>query len=36
MITLLRDYDGKRVIAEDSLFVQIKSESATEVTYEGD
>ncbi|MEJ5126528.1 hypothetical protein WH367_10765 [Comamonas sp. MYb21] len=36
VVTLLRDYDGKRVIAEDSLFVQIKSESVTEVVYEGD
>ena len=36
VVTLLRDYDGKRVIAEDSLFVQIKSESVEEVVYEGD
>lgn len=36
VVTLLRDYDGKRVIAEDSFFVQIKSESIEEVIYEGD
>lgn len=35
VVTLLRDYDGKRVIAEDSFFVQIKSERVTEVVYEG-
>lgn len=36
VVTLLRDYDGKRVIAEDSFFLQIKSESVGEVTYEDD
>lgn len=36
VVTLLRKYDKTRLIAEDSFFVQIKSESVSDVTYEGD
>lgn len=34
--TLIRDFDGKKYIAEDSFFVQIKSSSITEIVYKED
>lgn len=34
--TLIKDYDGRRYIAEDSFFVQIKSASVTEITFKNE
>ena len=36
VVTLHRAFDAKRLVAEDSLFVQIKSDSVTRIDYTGD
>lgn len=36
VVTLHRAVDAKRLVAEDSLFVQIKSDSVTRIDYTGD